>query len=60
MNKKSVFAEFHFKISSSSLQTFYDNFWLIRHNGIDTLYLVQLINKWNTFLPKGISINLNI
>ena len=52
MNKKNIFAEFRIKVSSSYLPTFYDNFWLIWHYGIYILYLVQLINKWNTFFAK--------
>ena len=62
MNKKNVFAEFRIKISSSSLPTFYDTFWLIWHYSIHTFYSIQLINKSLTgtlFLPKRISILIN-
>ena len=63
MNKKSVFAEFPIKITSSSLPTFYDTFRPISHCSIHTLYLVQLINKSLNgilfFLPKRISISID-
>ena len=64
MNKKSYFTEFGIKVSSSSLPTFYDNFWLIWHYSIHSnlhyIWYNSLINGTFFFYQMAFQLTTSI